>query len=83
MSNDHYIDNPAIDDRSLEDAAAQEAEAERYQLLTDAMNECVAKNISMKALHTLAMETCFNAKDLTQLLRLDVARIQKKLEELK
>lgn len=76
MSNDFYI---GMEDRSMEDAAAYEAESERYQLLSDAMNECVIKNVSMKTLHTLAMETSFNAKDLTQLLRLDIARIQKKL----
>lgn len=60
--------------------AQQEAEHERYQMLTDAMNECVAKGVSCKALLTLTMECCFNSEDLINLLQKDVARIKAKLE---
>lgn len=60
--------------------AQQEAESERYQLLSDAMAECCAKGVSVKALHTLAMESCFNAKDLVLIMQADVKRIKEKLE---
>lgn len=60
--------------------AQQEAEAERYQLLSDAIAECCAKGVSYKTLHILAMESCFNAKDLLLIMQADVKRIKEKLE---
>ncbi len=63
--------------------AQQEAEAERYQLLSDAIAECCAKGVSYKTLHILAMESCFNAKDLLLIMQADVKRMQADVKRIK
>lgn len=62
--------------------AQQELEEERYQALSDAIDECVLKGVSVRSLHTLANESCFNSKDLINLLQKDIKRMKAKLEAL-
>lgn len=62
--------------------AQQELEEERYQALSDALDECVLKGVSVRSLHTLSNESCFNSKDLINLLQKDIKRMKAKLESL-
>ena len=61
--------------------AQQELEEERYQALSDAIDECVLKGVSVRSLHTLANESCFNSKDLENILQKEIKRICEKINE--
>lgn len=60
MANDSYIE---MEDRSLEDASAYQAEQERQSLCLEALTECVLKGVGMESLKTIQFEMGIDKKD--------------------